>query len=391
MLVQLGAGQARRPMLSSRALVHAAIFSAVATGIFHLASLWSPILLRFEHQLGDWRTGLLSDYRPTQHPRLALVLIDESTLRREPYTSPVDRRVLARLVQKLDQLNAKTIAVDFLFYRPTERAKDDELVAALRAAKANVILAAGDERTLLNDEERAYQTEFLARVGRPVGYANIDEDPDEVVRHRLGPKEGGRFPESFATRIAETEGVTGSDPSGRIAWLKRAQNSANAFFDVNASDVLEGGPIASAIGERFKDRIVIVGGAFADRDRHRTPLFDQDGEEGSHSIHGVYLHAHIVAQLLDGRSINDLPDWPVVFLLCFLGYCLGSSLIQQGFGWMISSISTVLLIGFDLLVFRELRLVVPYMPASTAWIIGGFGGYFLGRIFGERSFVRGRS
>jgi CHASE2 domain-containing sensor protein len=109
---------------------------------------------------------------------------------------------------------------------------------------------------------------------------------------------------------------------------------------------------------------------------------------GSGKVHGVYLHAHAAALLLDNRSIKDVPDWPAVFVLCFLGYCLGSSLIQYGFSWMAGGISTVLLIGIDLLVFWKLRLVVPYVPASTAWIVGGFGGYLLGRlgrVTGERS------
>jgi CHASE2 domain-containing sensor protein len=321
---------------------------------------------------------------------LALVLVDEGTLRRERYTSPVDRRVLARLVQKLDDLNAKTIALDFLFYRPTEPAKDDELVAALRSVKAQVILAAGDERTLLDDEERKFQRDFLKRVERPAGYANIDEDRDEVVRHRLGPVARGEFPKSFATLIAEIDGVTDVNPSGRIAWLKRAENGANAFFDVNASDVLDDGVVATAMRERFKDRIVVVGGAFPDRDRHRTPLFDRDGEKGSGKVHGIYLHAHAAAQLLDNRSIKDVPEWPVVFVLCFLGYCLGWSFIQHGFGWMVGGISTGLLIAIDLLVFWKLRLVVPYVPASMAWIVGGFGGYLLRRATGEPFSVHGR-
>src|SRR5262249_16345816 len=143
---------------------------------------------------------------------------------------------------------------------------------------------------------------------RPAGYVNIDEDRDEVIRHRLGPENEGKFPKSFDAVIAEAENASDPDPSGRIAWLKRAANGANAFLDVNASDIMDGGSIANALHDVFKNRIVLIGGAFPDRDRHRTPLFNADGEMGSSKVHGVYLHAHVVAQLLDQRSIRDLPD-----------------------------------------------------------------------------------
>lgn len=364
-----------------RGVAFAAVFAALFAILFHLASLWSPRILRLEHQLGDWRTGLLSDRLPQQHARLAVVVVDENTFRHESYRSAVDRRVLARLVRKLDDAGSKTIALDFLFLWPTELQKDEELIATLHSARAYIVLAAGDERAQgLNEEERAYQQRFLERTGRAVGYANLDEDRDEVARHRLGSMAGGRFPKSFAALIAESDGVVDSDPAGRIAWLRKAENGADAFFNVNATDAVE----ESAIGDRVRDvvkgRLVLVGGGFPDRDRHRTPLFDSDGEAGDGKLHGVFLHAHIVAQLLDARAIKELPEWPVVTILSFLGFSVGWSLRQFGVSWLVGGAWTVLLIGIDLLVYWRLRLIVPYVPATAGWIVGGFSGYWLGKL-----------
>src|SRR5215467_4042935 len=106
-------------------------FALAMTLVFQAAILWSPLRLRLEHQLADWRTALMSDRGRTQHPRLAIVLIDDKTLSREPYTLPIDRRILARLVRALDELGAKAIGLDFLFYRPTEPDKDAELASAI--------------------------------------------------------------------------------------------------------------------------------------------------------------------------------------------------------------------------------------------------------------------
>jgi CHASE2 domain-containing sensor protein len=364
-----------------RGVAFGAVFAALFAILFHLASLWSPRILRLEHQLGDWRTGLLSDRLPRQHGRLAVVVVDENTFRDEPYRSAIDRRVLARLVRKLDDAGAKTIALDFLFFWPTELAKDEELIATLHAARTNIVLAAADERAHgLGEEERSYQEQFLERAGREAGYANLDEDRDEVVRRRLGPNSGGRFSKSFATLIAESDGAVDSDPAGRIAWLRKAENGADAFFSVNATDVVEESAIGARVRDVVKERLVLVGGGFPDRDRHRTPLFDSDGEAGDGRLHGVFLHAHIVAQLLDARAIRELPEWPVVTMLSFLGFSVGWSLRQFGVSWLLGGVWTVLLIGIDLLVYWRLRLIIPYVPATAGWVVGGFSGYWLGKL-----------
>ena len=58
---------------------------------------------------------------------------------------------------------------------------------------------------------------------------------------------------------------------------------------------------------------MLVGGGFVDRDRHLTPLFSSDGSRGSKLIHGVFLHAHAVAQILDVRPVRELPNIPTIF------------------------------------------------------------------------------
>lgn len=361
-------------------VVVAVVYAIVMAVLIHVFASDFPLALRFEHQLADWRTGLLSDRAATQHPRIAVVLVDDATLKGLPYTSPVDRGVMTRLVKQLDAAGAAAIALDFVFQRPTEPAKDAMLRETLRDLRTPVILAAGDERTAaLTDEERAYQGEFIAATGRAVGYANLDEDRDDVVRHRLGAHDGGAFPMSFAARIAAIDGKPDLDPAGRMAWLRRPANNADTFFTVNATHVLDDGPVGMAIRERIKGRLVLVGGAFPDRDRHRTPLFPADGERGGSAVHGVFLHAHALAQILDGRYIAELPEWPIVLFLSAAGFMLGLHFEQRGFKWVLGAVSTGSLIAIDLLLFWQLRWVAPYVIAVAAWLIGGFGGYATAR------------
>lgn len=372
-------------------VVAAAAFAVVFALLFHLFARDFPIALRVEHQLADWRTGFLSDRRPNQHPDIAVVLVDDETLKGLPYISPFDRGVLKRLIEALDAAGAKAIALDFFFQRPTEPDKDKALVAALRTTKAPIILAAADERTGgVTEEEFDFQREFIAATGRPAGYANLDEDRDDIVRRRIGPRPGGAYPVSFSARIAEVDGKKDADPGGRLAWLLRPANNADAIFTVKATLVLDKGAVGAAVRERIGGRFVLIGGGFPDRDRHRTPLFPNDGQGGSSTIHGVFLHAYAVAQMLDGRYVVEMREWPVVLLVSMAGFMLGAHFQHRGFSWISGTVWTGIVIALDLFLFWQFRWIVPYVAAMAAWLVGGAAGYFAARLTQRLAIEQGR-
>ncbi|MDX2203748.1 MAG: CHASE2 domain-containing protein [Hyphomicrobiaceae bacterium] len=340
-----------------------------------------PLILRVEHQLADWRTGLLSDRPAGQNARIAVVLIDDRSLRSLPYTSPIDRGYLAGLVRRLDEAGAKAIALDIVFQRPTEPAKDEALAKALREARAEIVIAVGDERTWgLDEEEVAYQRAFAASTGRATGYVNLDADRDGVVRHRLGPNAEGSYPVSFAARVAQADGARDDDPAGRMAWLKRPLDNTDTFFKINAAAVMDDGPVGKLLRERLAGRLVLIGGAFIDRDLHRTPLFARDGEAGREIVHGVFLHAHAIAQILDGRYVRETASLPVVLLVSFAGFMLGSGFQGRGFRWLTGGLWTAVLIGVDLALYWQLRWVVPYVMATLGWVAGVVSGYIAARM-----------
>jgi adenylate cyclase len=362
--------------MTGRGLLAGLLFAALLGYLFQLFASDFPVALRFEHQLADWRTGLLSDRLPSQHPRIAIVLIDDATLKNFPYTSPIDRGLAAKLLKRIDAAGAKAIALDFIYQHATEPEKDRVLLDAIRDARAQVILGAADERTFaFTGDEHRYQQEFIASTGRRAGYLNLDADSDEVVRHRLGPKPGGSFPQSFASLIAAADDKPDLGGAGRIAWLRRPADNADTFFTAKAETVLSDGAVGSAMREQLNGRLVLVGGDFPDRDLHRTPLFDEDGEQGRNVIHGVFLHAQVLAQILDGRRVRELPGWPTVFLVSFFGFTLGRHFYRRGFSWVSGSVSAAGLIGLDLLIYWQFRAVVPYLAASCAWLLGGICGY----------------
>jgi hypothetical protein len=149
----------------------------------------------------DWQTDAFLDVPATQHPRLAVVSVDERAL--EDYSSsPTDRHVLAELVRRIDGLGAAAIGLDYFFVRPSEPQKDAELIDALKSAKTKIVLGALDERAGVDQRQLEFQRQFTAQTGLPAGYITLSVDGDHVVRRQAYPIKGGTYPESFAALLA---------------------------------------------------------------------------------------------------------------------------------------------------------------------------------------------
>src|SRR6185503_8829701 len=216
-----------------RPLILSAFFAVLSTLLLaDLAPHYAPGLLRFEHYLGDVRTALLSDRLPSQHPQVALVTISDDTLAEYKTILPVDRHLLARLVDALDTAGAKVIGLDFLFATPAPDDNELLLIDAIRRARAKVVLAAADERVGLTQAQRDKQQAFLRDVGRPAGYANLATERDSVVRFMAQPYTDGTptYPKSFAAQLAESAGAAPTEWRPRIAWLRMPRDGSDVFL-----------------------------------------------------------------------------------------------------------------------------------------------------------------
>ena len=122
---------------------------------------------------------------------------------------------------------------------------------------------------------------------------------------------------SFARLLADLDGKKPEPASPLIFWRRPpASGGADLFtaFTVPAHRDGNGTPKGSVLPESWRGalagKIVLIGGGFRDRDLHLTPLTVASREP----IHGVGIHAQILAQLRDGRSIHEMPWW-VEFLI----------------------------------------------------------------------------
>src|SRR5215467_14506799 len=219
--------------LMRRPLILSGVFAVLATLLLaDLAPRYAPGLLRFEHYLGDVRTARLSDQLASQHPSVAIVAITDDTLAGYRTYLPVDRDLLARVVEAVDAAGAKVIGLDFLFTSPATDGNELLLIDAIRRARAKVVLAAADERTGLTEAQRDNQQAFFREVDRPAGYASLRTERDSVVRFMAQPYANAKpaFAKSFPALLAESAGFAPTKPPSRIAWLRRPTDDSDTFL-----------------------------------------------------------------------------------------------------------------------------------------------------------------
>jgi adenylate cyclase len=351
---------------------------SLATGLgalFMLAGLLfapslAPWLMRFDHWTADWRTAYLSPAAQTPHPLITLVTITDETLKDLP-SSPIDRGLLAQLIRAIDAAQPKAIAVDIFFLKRTEPQKDADLQAALRSARAPIILGAIDERGGLSAERWQFQSEFLASTGRPAGYLNLRTEKDGVVRYAARPAPSSQYPKSWPTLIAETSGVAASGQGGPIRWTLPGRGGTPVFETLLAHDVLAASSNTHA--QRLKDKLVLIGGDFEQppRDRHRVPLSVRNGN----AVPGVTIHAHILAALLDpATAVRELDDSSTRILLVGLGvagFVIGWTLSRSPLVGLSSwTAATVILLALDAIAFTQFNLLLPFTLALVAWFAG---------------------
>jgi len=370
--------------LMRRPLIWSGVFALLATLLLtDLAPRYAPGLLRFEHYLGDVRTALLSDQLPSQHPSVAIVAITDDTLAGYRTYLPVDRDLLARVIEAVDAAGAKVIGLDFLFTSPAD-GSEILLIEAIRRARAKVVLAAADERIGLSQVQRDKQQAFLREVDRPAGYLNLATERDSVVRFMAQPNAEDKpaYPKSFAALIAESAGFTSSQDRARIAWLRTPRDGADTFLTISAEALLRPAddPVVQVLRAGLKDKIVLVGGTLREIDTHLTPLTNRHEEK----MHGVAIHAQMVAQMVDGRSIAQLETEAASLRLALaavaaLGFLVGWGFRRRRKGLFASGVVSAVIIAVDTIVFWQFRIILPLVLALAAWFLGEFSGHYLGR------------
>ncbi|HEX8480560.1 MAG TPA: adenylate/guanylate cyclase domain-containing protein [Allosphingosinicella sp.] len=259
--------------------------------------------------------------RVAQDERIVLVTYDDQTLRALQKRSPLDRKVLAEALAALDGMKPKSIGIDILLDQP--QAEDPQLLSTLRSMKTPTLLAyaepAGNEDQIGYEQHeflRAFLGQARTRQVRPASIRMEPDVEDGVIRRWPERKEG--LPPQLANAM------TSAHPGfarhlGSIDFLLPADPERPVFagFAIDTLPLL-----GDAIRDRIAGRHVLIGGNIKDQDDYETPMSRGSGRW----MKGIEVHAHMLAQQLDGRIRPAVPPpalWAIAVAVVLAGGLTG--------------------------------------------------------------------
>ncbi len=263
-------------------------------------------LAALEVEMSDRVRIAMTPAPQAQDARVSIVAIDEASMAKLPYRSPVDRGFLAEVVDALDTAGAAAIGLDILLDQPTEPEKDAQLAQAIRAFDGPVVLAWADARSGMTQAQSEWLAGFIRRSGAVPGFANLIHDRDGIVRRHAHALPGTAVP-GFAGALAGRPSPSLAGQRWVIDWRKPADATAPAFQTTPAHILPLMAANPAILETWFAGRTVIVGADLPQQDRHVTPL---SMVLGGPATAGAEIHAHLVSQILDDRFVPELSAAP---------------------------------------------------------------------------------
>ena len=334
--------------------------------VFAARFSWNVILIGdAERALYDLRETYLAP-KVDQDARIAKVVYTDDTLIETRKRSPLDRDMLSRALVNIDKMKAKGIGIDILIDQPQD--EDAALITALRAMQTPTFVAyANNETNKDNIKQRQQQflDSFIARLAGTNSNATsirVEADIDNVVRS--WPSIKPDLPPIMA-RALVPEDRTLQGYTGSIAF-KTTNSDERPLFLSLPIELLANDEIALSFVEQIRGRYILIGGDIVDIDQFETPLRLQTAQ----SMIGLDVHAHMLAQLLDGKRLSHISGialWAVAFLVV----CAGGLT-----SLLVSGAKTALSIVVQMPFFLGLPLILHHQGFDTqmlpafGWMIG---------------------
>lgn len=271
-----------------------------------------------------------------QDDRIVLITYDDQTLQALQKRSPLDRRVLAEALTALDAMRPKAIGIDILLDLP--QAEDPQLLATLKSMRTPTLLGYADPAE--NEDQIGYeQHQFLrtfigqARSER-IRPASIKMEPDvEDGVIRRWPERKSSLPPELANAMTPAHPGFASY-SGSIDFTLPADPERPVF----ASFAIDTLPLlGEAIRDKIEGRYVLIGGNIKDQDDYETPMSRGTGRW----MKGVEVHAHMLAQQLDGRMRPSLPPFVLWLNAVAMVIAGGVSSLLDWRGWRLASVLAI--------------------------------------------------
>ncbi|MEO0441328.1 MAG: adenylate/guanylate cyclase domain-containing protein, partial [Pseudomonadota bacterium] len=341
----------------------------------------TPLIQDAERALYDLRASVFAPV-VEKDDRIVMIVYNEETLRLTGQRSPVDRTILAQSLETIDAAGAKSIGIDILFDMPQD--DDPLLIDMFRAMQTPTYLAYASAET--NPEITFAQQQFLDDYLTEFADSNVkpttirlDTDGDGVQRRWNAPPAGS--PPFLAIAM------TGPNPafagySGAIRYFN-AVNDEIPVFDKFPIESFADPATADMLASFIKDKYVLIGGDFIDRDRFETPISsiansqdDVSTQSDDAKMIGLEVHAHMLAQLLNDDRPAAIPTWALWTAALIVAACGGLSAVLIG-----NSIKIALILISQFLFFVVFPFVLHNIGIDTltlpafGWGLGWLLGY----------------
>lgn len=301
-----------------------------------------------------------------------VVYLDDESYREleQPYNAPWDRRLHAKLVDRLTRGGAKAIAFDVIFSDPVPAA--DPAFAAAIKRHGNVILAADNIRLESGDLTfvRACD-ELLEAAGDKLGSAERLPDPDLVVR-RHTPKQKDSVVSMLSWVTAESVGAPITKVPGaelQMRWMNYygrpyVTGKGNVISGLSYRTVLKADDNTD-LG--VSNKVVYVGAKiftkFAGDRKDEFPSPWGSFEPEPVFMTGVEIQATEMLNLIRGDWLRRLPFRTEEWLILLLGALIGGGLVflRPAAASGVAALLVGLLIWICLTCFTRNHLWFPWM------------------------------
>ncbi|MEL6662104.1 MAG: adenylate/guanylate cyclase domain-containing protein [Pseudomonadota bacterium] len=375
-----------RARLTSPNLIGVALLGAlVAIALSQLSPVRS-----FESFLADLRIS----HHPAPlepHDQIVIIAIDDASLEDAAYTVPIHRGLIAAVLQRLDKLGARAVAVDIVLDRPTEPGLDVQLSETLASMNAPVFLVSDPGelgrqgicagRGVQNNRSQV-QDMFSRHASLAHGVICVDT-LDDVVR-RAPPRQGGQ--PSLAEAMFQSSGQGSFDTrTWRVLPFRPGSEDDIPFpiYGAGSVDVLP--------ETWIRDRFVLIGAIspysgdffstplrFADLNPPVEPadLLPRD------QLPGVVVHAFALASLLDNTQGPYVSWWsqiPYAVLGALIGVFIGA--LRLPLVYTVASLLAAIA-GYWLLIAAIFEVsngtwLLPYSGLSAALLLTAGGTFAL--------------
>ena len=290
-------------------LICVALFIARYSWVLPDGAEPTPLTSEAERAFYDLRAYYAADL-VEEDKRVALVVYTDQTLIAARKRSPLDRGLLAKTLRTLDTFEPKAIGIDILFDQPQD--EDEELIATLRAMKTPVAVAYAAKATNPDDieyEQQKFLEAFMARLeGSNARPASIRLD-NTFGATRLWPDIRPGLPPLLGRVMLDEAGEPAqafAGYEGAIDYRRPKFRDSVLFPPAQIDLFVDPDPeILPFLKEQYAGKYILIGGEIVDYDRVETTFTSINGEVPA----GISVHAEIIAQMLDNRLLQPIPDW----------------------------------------------------------------------------------